>query len=108
MADRLAGAGLSSADVAERIGEPPPDDRLVVCHGDACMSNTLIGPDGAWSAHVDMGRLGVADRWADISVGYDNTVWNVGPGYQDLFLEAYGVDPDVDRLRYYRELNEIY
>jgi kanamycin kinase len=107
VADRLAGAGVSSADAAERIGEPPPVDRLVVCHGDACMPNTLIGPDGSWSAHVDMGRLGVADRWADIAVGHANIAGNLTPDYQDLFLEAYGVDPDVERMRYYRELNEI-
>ena len=71
------------------------------------MPNTLIGPDGSWSAHVDMGRLGVADRWADIAVGHANIAGNLTPDYQDLFLEAYGVDPDVERMRYYRELNEI-
>lgn len=107
VASRLSAAGVASGDAADRIGEPPPIDRLVVCHGDACMPNTIIGPDGACSGNVDMGRLGVADRWADIAVGHANIVWNLAPAYQHLFLEAYGVDPDVERMRYYRELDAI-
>ncbi len=45
-----------------------PADRLVVCHGDACAPNTLIDDDGRCSGHVDLGDLGVADRWADLAV----------------------------------------
>ncbi|MEV7471955.1 phosphotransferase [Streptomyces kronopolitis] len=40
----------------------PAVDRLVVCHGDACAPNTLVGDDGTWTGHVDLGMLGVADR----------------------------------------------
>jgi kanamycin kinase len=104
---RLLAAGRSSADAADQIGAQPSIDRLVVCHGDACMPNTIIAPDGTCSGHVDLGRLGVADRWADIAVGHANILWNLTPDFQDLFLEAYGVDPDVERMRYYRELNDI-
>ena len=46
----------------------PRIDRLVVCHGDACAPNTLLHDDGRFAAHVDLGSLGVADRWADIAV----------------------------------------
>ena len=42
-------------------------DRLVVCHGDACAPNTLLD-DGTVAAHVDLGALGLADRWADLAV----------------------------------------
>ena len=34
------------ADARARLGEPPPVDRMVVCHGDACSPNTLIDDDG--------------------------------------------------------------
>ena len=83
---------------------PPPVDQLVVCHGDACCPNTLIGEDGRWSGHVDLGALGVADRWADIAVAAMSTEWNYGPGWQDALIAAYGVEPDRERLAYYREL----
>ena len=59
---------------------------------------------GRGIAHVDLGALGTADRWADIAVASMSTEWNYGPGYEDLLIEAYGVDPDRERLAYYRDL----
>ena len=81
-----------------------PDDDLVVCHGDACVPNTLIADDGHWSAHVDFGRLGVADRWADLAVAAWSTVWNYGPHWEDALYDAYGREPDLGKIRYYRLL----
>lgn len=83
---------------------PPPVDRLVVAHGDACAPNTLVDDDGAWAGHVDLGSLGVADRWADIAVALLSLGWNYGPHREAAFLEAYGVDPDPDRIAFYQHL----
>jgi len=85
----------------------PPTDRLVVCHGDACAPNTLIADDGRWSGHVDLGLLGVADRWADIAVATWSAEWNYGPGWEGLLLDAYGIAPDPGRTRYYRLLWDL-
>jgi kanamycin kinase len=96
-----------AADLAllDRIGaEAPESDRLVVCHGDACAPNTLVGDDGRWSGHVDLGALGVADRWADLAVATWSTRWNYGPGWDDELLAAYGIAPDPDRTAFYRAL----
>ena len=93
------------AERAERLlAEAPPVDRLVVCHGDSCAPNTLIGDDGRWSGHVDLGRLGVADRWADLAVATWSTVWNYGPGWEKTVLDAYGIDEDPERTGYHRRL----
>ena len=54
---------------------PPPVDRLLVAHGDACAPNTLLGKDGTFLAHVDLGRLGVADRWADLAIATYSLGW---------------------------------
>ena len=89
--------------VARREPLPPPD-KLVVCHGDACSPNTLIGDDGRWSGHVDLGALGVADRWADLAIATMSLDWNYGAGWQALLLEIYGIEPDDERARYYRTL----
>lgn len=94
--------GLGLARARELLGDVPDVDQLVVCHGDACAPNTLIAPDGSWVGHVDLGALGVADRWADLAVATWSTEWNYGPGFDDLLLEAYGVDPDPGRTAYYR------
>jgi kanamycin kinase len=88
----------------ELLAEIPPIDRLVVCHGDSCAPNTLVGDDGACTGHVDFDILGRADRWADLAVASWSTCWNFGPGYSGPLFEAYGVEPDWKRILYYRLL----
>ena len=101
---RVENATERGIRVPEALRVPPPTDRLVVCHGDACAPNTLLDDDGSWTAHVDLGALGVADRWADIAVAAMSTGWNYGPGWEDALLAAYGVDPDPQRMAFYQEL----
>jgi aminoglycoside phosphotransferase len=91
----------------ELLADIPPVDRLVVCHGDSCAPNTLLTDDGRWSGHVDLGELGVADRWADLAIATWSTGWNYGPGWERLLLDAYGIAPDPDRTRYYRLLWDL-
>lgn len=101
---RIANAEARGIRVPAGLREAPPIDRLVVCHADACCPNTLLDAEGRWTAHVDLGLLGVGDRWADIAVAAMSTEWDYGPGWEDALLEAYGVEPDRDRLAYYRDL----
>jgi kanamycin kinase len=98
---------LSPADVRRILADAPSVDRLVVCHGDACAPNTLIADDGSWCGHVDLGALGVADRWADLAVATWSTQWNYGPGWESALLEAYGIEPDERRIAYYRLLWDL-
>jgi kanamycin kinase len=98
---------LSIPRALELIADIPPTDRLVVCHGDACAPNTLLTEDGRWAGHVDLGGLGVGDRWADIAVATWSTQWNYGPGWENELLDAYGIEPDPERTRYYRLLWDL-
>lgn len=104
VASRDARASARGILVPTSLRTPPPIDRLVVCHGDACAPNTLLDDEGRWSGHVDLGSLGVADRWADITVAAMSTEWNYGPGWSGAVLAAYGVAPDEERMAFYREL----
>jgi aminoglycoside phosphotransferase len=98
---------LGIAEALRLAADVPPAGRLVVCHGDACAPNTLISPGGCWSGHVDLGLLGIADRWADIAVATWSAEWNYGPGWEPLLLDAYGIQPDPERTRYYRLLWDL-
>jgi kanamycin kinase len=89
------------------LAEIPPEEHLVVCHGDSCPPNTLLTDDGRWSGHVDLGELGVADRWADLAVATWGATWNYGPGWEIPLLDAYGIAPDPARTRYYRLLWDL-
>lgn len=89
------------------VGDAPPHaDRLVVCHGDSCAPNTLMTDDGSWSGHVDLGDLGVADRWADLAIATLSLDWNFptteDTGWEAALLDAYGVTADRERIAYYR------
>lgn len=105
---RIREAEEAGIDLPAGLRVPPPVDRLVVAHGDACVPNTLLDDRGGFLAHVDLGRLGVADRWADLAIATYSLAWNyVPPTGVDLeaeLLDAYGIDRDDDRIHYYRAL----
>ena len=108
--DWSADSRLSTLTPARRarLGEPPPVDQLVVCHGDACAPNTVIDDGGLVATcrgHVDFGSLGVADRWADLAVATLSSGWNYpGRVWDAEFFAAYGVEPDPVRIAYYLRL----
>lgn len=99
--------GLDVNRALAALSRPPAVDELVVCHGDSCAPNTLLGLDGGWTGHVDLGSLGVADRWADLAIATWSTGWNYGPGWSDLLLAAYGIADDPVRTAYYRLLWDL-
>jgi kanamycin kinase len=91
-----------------RLRALAPDDEhdVVVCHGDYCFPNVLLD-GGRVVGYLDLGEVGVAERWRDLAVATWSVTWNVGPGYEDLFLDAYGVAWDHDRRDFYRLLYDL-
>lgn len=87
------------------LGEQPALD-LVTCHGDACNPNFLLDPSGRCIGYVDLGRLGVADRWADLAPALLSLGWNFGAGWQPAFLAGYGIAPDPAKQEFYTRLWE--
>jgi kanamycin kinase len=100
-------ADLSARDALSKlIAARPATEDLVVCHGDYCVPNILFRGNNL-AGFVDLGELGVADRWWDLAVATWSLTWNFGLGYEVTFLEAYGVDLDDARCRYYRLLYDV-
>ncbi len=97
---------LTDDEVIARLQDVPDPDP-VVCHGDPCAPNTLIGDDGYWCGHVDFDELGRGDRWADLAVAAWSTEWNYGPGWHEVLIHAYGVEPDPERAAFYRLLWDL-
>jgi aminoglycoside phosphotransferase len=98
---------LTQAEALKQVLDVPPIDKLVVCHGDTCAPNTLLSADGRFAGHVDLGDLGVADRWSDLAIATWSTTWNYGDGWEEPLLDAYGIAPDPERTEYYRLLWEV-
>ena len=74
------------------LGPRPSIDDPVLVHGDACAPNTLISTDGEWTGHVDLGDLGVGDRWADLAVASLSLDWNFGRGAPGGAVRPDGID----------------
>lgn len=78
------------------------DDDLVLSHGDACAPNTILDAHGNFLGLVDLARLGLADRWFDLTIAAQSLGWNYGEGYEPLFYATYGIEPNAARIRYWQ------
>nr|WP_222598522.1 APH(3') family aminoglycoside O-phosphotransferase [Lentzea tibetensis] len=105
--------GWSREDlVAELLATRPPDEDLVVCHGDLCLPNVVFDPTThRVSGVLDAGLLGVADRWADLAIATRSVAGELNPQYRpehaDRFLARYGIAPDPVKTTFYRLLEEF-
>lgn len=94
-----------------REHEPPLDP--VLSHGDYCLPNLFT--DGSHlTGMIDVGFMGVADRWRDLAIGWRSLLHNSNGWYgyypdvhpDDLF-RAVGIPKDEEKLRYYLLLDEL-
>lgn len=100
-----ANQGSAPEDLLRRLlAERPPDEDLVVAHGDFTPSNVLDG-----GLLIDVGALGVADRYRDLALAERDLLEDFGPEELRAFYTAYGLtEPDRRRLDYYRLLDELF
>lgn len=112
--ERLGGRPVADL-LAALAATTPHREELVVCHGDYCVPNVLLDPQTLGvTGVVDVGRLGVADRYADLALmtrSLDDPRLN--PQYEGSagrrFLRRYGASPADDaRLAFYRLLDEFF
>ncbi|WP_159477292.1 APH(3'') family aminoglycoside O-phosphotransferase [Streptomyces caniferus] len=97
--------------VARRRDQEAAD--MVVCHGDLCLPNIILDPQTLnVSGFIDLGRLGLADRYADLSLLLANAreTWpneEQARAADVAFAERYGITLDHDRLRFYLHLDPL-
>ena len=93
-----------------------PNEDFVLSHGDFCLPNIFIDNDKL-SGFVDVGRMGIADRYQDIALCYRSLHHNFSgvysgkayDGYNDFMLfDALEIEPDFDKIRYYILLDELF
>ena len=93
-----------------------PELEPVLSHGDFCLPNIFL-EDGKVSGFIDLNDMGVGDKWRDIALCYRSLRWNSegaygGNVYPDVrsekLFEALGLEPNMEKIRYYILLDELY
>ncbi|MER7703607.1 APH(3'') family aminoglycoside O-phosphotransferase [Kitasatospora sp. NPDC097605] len=98
-------------EVPRRLVQESAD--TVVCHGDLCLPNIVLDPRTLdVSGFVDLGRLGQADRHADLALLLANAreTWTdevQAQAADTAFADRYGMPLDHDRLRFYLGLDPL-
>lgn len=101
---RLAAATGNRIRIPRDLRDVPETDHEVLSHGEAFLPNLLISDSGTFAGHVDLARLGRADRWADLAAAVLSLEWNFSNPALNRFWETYGLAPDERRLKYYKAL----
>jgi aminoglycoside phosphotransferase len=100
--------GRAAADLfQELIAAKPDDEDLVFTHGDYCVPN-IIFENGRLSGFVDWGNAGVADRFQDIALLTRSVIYNFGKEYEKSVYKIYGIEPDLEKIHFYRLLDEFF
>lgn len=86
----------------------------VVCHGDPCMPNFVVDPHSLQCARlIDLGRLGTADRYADLALMIANAgeIWPASHEAERAFVVLFDIlritAPDRERLAFYLRLDPL-
>jgi streptomycin 3"-kinase len=85
----------------------------VVCHGDLCLPNILVDPvTDQVSAVLDLGRLGTADPYVDLSLllATARSTWPdqaTARRADSRFAASYGTELDPDRQDFYLRLDPL-
>lgn len=95
-----------------RLGQESADN--VVCHGDPCMPNFMVDPQRLrCTGLIDLGRLGTADRHADLALMLTNAAesWTTSAQADRAFAELsdalHIAPPDRERLAFYLRLDPL-
>ncbi len=100
--------GKNAEDLFKKLIETKPaDEDLVFTHGDYCVPNVIF-KDGKLSGFVDWGNAGIADKYHDIALLTRSVSYNFGDEWTKSVFEIYGIEPDWEKIHFYRLLDEFF
>ncbi|MEV2279447.1 aminoglycoside 3'-phosphotransferase [Nocardiopsis sp. NPDC049922] len=108
--------GCSAAKVEETLAKAiaaASAEEMVVCHGDFMLPNVMIDPDSLEvSGIVDVGDLGLADRYRDLAAMSWSLAGGLNPQYGPKFADRFwrsvtGGAVDQDKAELYALLREL-
>jgi aminoglycoside phosphotransferase len=104
-------AGKRASDLyAELLPQRPQTEELVFTHGDYCLPNILLDwQHNCISGFIDLARAGIADRYHDLALAARSLAFNFDARWIPLLFQEYGLaEPDEDKIRFYKLLDEFF
>jgi Aminoglycoside phosphotransferase len=99
------------ADLYNYLETNRPTEDFVFSHGDFCFPNIFISGTNV-TGYIDWGSGGIADRWQDIALCVRSLCYNFDDDdyikYRALFFTELGIEPNEEKIRYYRLLDELF
>ncbi len=105
----LRNVGVEPEQLYDRLERNTPvSEDLVVVHGDATLSNLILGDN--WEVgFVDCGNAGRADRYVDLALVVGEIEERFGVDARGVFADAYGkLKWDSRKAAFYRDLYEFF
>ncbi len=93
-----------------------PSFEPVLSHGDFCLPNVFL-KDGQIIGFIDLGKIGVGDKWNDIALCYRSLKHNFAGAYggkvcedfdPNMLFEKLGIEPDWEKIKFYLLLDELF
>ncbi len=84
----------------------PLKTAAVFTHGDCCLPNIIITPDGQFG-FVDVGMAGTSDPWRDLALISRSIRRNLGAQWVEKFFDCYGVEIDSHRMEFFAYLDQL-
>lgn len=102
-------AAFTPEDIYDRLASHLPEhEDCVVTHGDATLSNLILGSDGQVGL-VDCSHCGRADRYVDLALVVGELEDRLGTQAREVFAGAYGdLRWDEKKAEFYRDLYELF
>lgn len=102
-------------DLLNWLTDNPIPSEPVLSHGDYCLPNVFV-KDGRFRGFIDVGDLGIGEKWRDIALCYRSLRDNLGGRYggkvydfdPNRLFDALEIEPDWEKIRYHLLLDELF
>ena len=102
-------------DLLNWLADNPIPSEPVLSHGDYCLPNVFV-KNGHFRGFIDVGDLGIGEKWRDIALCYRSLRDNLGGRYggkvydfdPKRLFDALEIEPDWEKIRYHLLLDELF
>lgn len=98
---------LTLNELKDIVDAGPQGRGDILCHGDWCMPNVLLGSDGQLTGIVDLGGMHIGNENLDPAIMSWTIRANMGENWEDQYLSSYNLKKDDQSISYQRLIYDL-